>query len=365
MSTEVRNRIAEDYVKAFEVDGVCAHIDNLETSVGLRSWGAHVLPITINDGRPARTFVCSPRVGYIDYPREELSRFPNKAAIPILRAIIDSVGLLTSPALMDRVVHINNWMMSTNLPVDLDPSLVPSQTRRLAEDYPEHLLAMRSLTERHNAPLIAALRAAGWKLLPSRQVFLVDDVTRQCLARRDSKRDAKLLRSGAYAYEELEDVDSGDADRIVELYNLLYRVKYSRLNPAYTPRFVTLTHRIGMIRYLVLRDGDGVIQAFGGMHRFGDHATMPLIGHNTDLPQKHGLYRLAFHAGCLYAARHGLRLNMSSGATQFKRSRGATAEMEFTAFYTRHLPISRRLPVAVLRVVADHVGIPILKKYQL
>lgn len=293
MPVETRNRIARNYVAAFGANGARTYIENLETSVDLCSWGTHVLPMTINDGAPARTFICSPRVGYIDYPREELSRFPNKTVVPVLRAIISGTGLFAPSSLLDRVVHINNWMMSTNLPLDLDPSLARSQTLKIAEHYPEHLLAMRSLTMRYNAELIAALKASGWVLLPSRQVFLVDDVARQSLTCRDSKRDAKLWRRGAYAYEELDEIGAVDADRIIELYNQLYRVKYSALNPAYTARFVALTQGIGMIRYLILRDDKGVIQAFGGMHRFGCHATMPLIGYNTELPQEHGLYRLA------------------------------------------------------------------------
>ncbi len=365
MSPELHNRIARDYVRAFAEEGAPALIANLKTSVGLHQWGEQVLPITINDGTPARTFVCSPRVGYFDYTREELSRFPSRVIALILRPIIDTVSLLTSTLPLDKIVHVNNWMMSTNLPVDLDPSLANSQTIRLVESYPEHLLAMRSLTERYNRELLAALKAAGWILLPSRQVFLVDDVKQQCVSRRDLKRDAKLWQHKAYTYEELDQIGPVDAERIVELYELLYLEKYSRLNPGYTVRFILLTHRIGLIRYLVLRDRRGVIQAFGGMHRFGNHATMPLLGYNTLIPQEQGLYRLAFYAGCLYAAHHDLRLNMSSGATQFKRSRGATAEMEFTAFYSNHLPLAKRLPMGALRCVANQVGIPILKKYQL
>ena len=146
---------------------------------------------------------------------------------------------------------------------------------------------------------------------------------------------------------------------------MLYLEKYSYLNPAYTARFVTMTQEIGLIRYLVLRDRDGVIQGFGGMNRFGHYATMPLMGYNTAVAQEHGLYRLAFHAGSRYAARHGLDFNMSSGAAAFKLNRGATPEMEFTAFHFRHLPLRRRMPFGLLRTIADNVGVPILKRYRL
>jgi hypothetical protein len=360
-----RDRIVRDYVTAFARDGSRHYIANLGTDVKMLAWGEHLLPLTVNNGERAETFVCSPRVGYIDYPLEELSRFPNRHIVPALHGIISIVGAVLSLSDVDRVVHLNNWMMSTNLPVALDPTLVTLQTEQLVAHHPKHLLAMRSLTRRYNAPLIDALGAAGWVLLPSRQVFLVDDVARDSFKRRDTRRDDKLWRQGRLTVEEGEALSTADAQRIVTLYAMLYLDKYSRLNPHYTAEFVMLTQRIGMIRYLVLRDENGLIQGFGGMHRLGQYATMPLIGYNTLAPQNQGLYRLTFHAGSLYAAKHGLKFNMSSGATAFKRTRGATAEMEFTAYYLRHLPMIRRLPFDFLRWIAMNVGMPLLAKYEL
>ena len=360
-----RNAIARDYVDAFARHGSRHYIANLQTSVKEHAWGHHVLPLTVNDGELAETFVCSPRVGYIDYPLEELSHFPNPYLVPALRAVISTVGAALSLADVDRIVHVNNWMLSTNLPVELDPTLATDQTNKLVAHYPAHILAMRSLTRRQNAPLIDALVSLGWLLLPSRQVFLIDDVARDSLRRRDTRRDDKLWQMGKFTLEECQSLSATDADRIVALYAMLYLDKYSRLNPHYTAEFVMLTQAIGMIRYLVLRDGKGVIQGFGGMHRLGQYATMPLIGYDTAVPQDQGLYRLSFHAGSLYAARHGLKFNMSSGATAFKRTRGATAEMEFTAFFLKHLPLPRRLPFGCLRWVAMNLGRPLLTKYEL
>lgn len=359
------NRTAGDYVAAFARHGAARFIANLDTSVHLHRWGDHDLPLTVNDGSAGATFVCSPRVGYIDYPLEELAHLPDPRLVPPLRSLVRGVGVAVSLCDVDRIVHVNNWMLSTNLPVALDPALVPRQTDALAAAWPSHLLAMRSLTRRYNGPLLAALEAAGWVLLPSRQVFLVTDFAQQCLPRRDYRRDEALWQRGDYRYEELDEMSTGDAARIAALYTMLYLEKYSRLNPAYTPDFVTLTHRIGLIRYLVLRDRAGLIQGFGGMYRAGAHATMPLLGYNTAEPQERGLYRLAFHAGTRHALARQLQFNMSSGATSFKRNRGATAEMEFTAFHLRHLPWSRRAPFGLLQTIANRVGMPLLRKFAL
>ena len=365
LTTADMNRIASDYVGAFAERGAAAFISNLDTTLDLHRWGDHDLPVTINDGTAGSTFVCSPRVGYIDYPLEELAHFPNRHLAPFLKGMVGMVGSVLSLCDAERIVHINNWMMSTNLPVALDPSLVRKQTDLLTSKYPAHLLAMRSLTRRYNGDLMTSLEGAGWQMLPSRQVFLIEDFARECLPRRDFKRDEALWQRNDYRYEELGEMEESDAVRIVALYNKLYLDKYSRLNPAYTPDFVTLTQQIGLIRYLVLRDANGVIQGFGGMYRAGRHATMPLLGYNTDYPQDQGLYRLSFHAGTRYALERRLLFNMSSGATAFKRNRGATAEMEFTAFYLRHLPLSRRAPFALLRTIANRIGMPLLRRYEL
>jgi hypothetical protein len=360
-----RDMMAKHYVDAFMERGSTAFITNLETQVCLFQWGQHAVPLTVNNGGKAQTFVCSPLVGYLGYTREELQRFPNKLLAPLLRAIVASVGAILKLSDLDRIVHINNWMMSTNLPVDLDTEPTAPITEALAKQFPKHVLAMRSLNARHSAALMKALAAAGWILLPSRQVYLVNDVKTESLNRRDSKNDQKIWNNSPFAYQETAEMTNGDAARIAKLYELLYLEKYSRLNPAFTPEFVMLTHKFGVVKYLVFRDQDGDIQSFGGFHRLGTYGTMPLMGYNTSLPQNLGLYRLACHAGSLYAARLGLQLNMSSGAATYKRTRGATPEMEFTAYYLRHLPVYRQLPVQALRLVGNSVGIPILRRYEL
>jgi hypothetical protein len=360
-----RNMMAKSYVGAFAERGSRSYICNLETHVSELRWGKHVVPITVNNGEKIGTFVCSPTVGYVDYVKEELPRFPHRPLIPALKVIVDCVGAALSVADMNRIVHINNWMMSTNLPINLDPDLASSQTQSLVSSFPRHFLAMRSLNWRHTATVMRALVDAGWFLLPSRQVYLVNDVAKESLVRRDSKNDQRVWQASHFDYQELTEMSHAEAERIAQLYKMLYLEKYSCLNPAFTPEFVRLTHSIGMVKYLIFRDSAGKIQSFGGLHRLGSHATMPLMGYDTSAAQELGLYRLACHAGSLYAAKHELQLNMSSGAAKYKRTRGATPEMEFTAYYLRHLPTFRRLPVQALRLVANRIGIPILRRYEL
>jgi hypothetical protein len=363
--TSFRNEIADRYVAAFTSNGSTSYIENLETKVGTFNWAGHVLPITINDGGRAHTFVCSPLVGYVDYTLEEFTRFPNQSIVPVLKAIVRSVGMGLSLADANRIVHVNNWMVSTNLPFDLDPKEASSNTQALVRQFPEHILAIRSLNREHSGDFMRSLDDAGWLLVPSRQVYLVQDVLNESLSRRDSKNDQQVFEATHLTYEELQTMSERDAQGMARRYEQLYLEKYSRLNPAFTAQFIKLTHSLGMIRYLVFRDPNGEIVSFGGMYHCGAHATMPLMGYDTRAAQQLGLYRLACHAGSLYAARNALQLNMSSGAATYKRTRGAKPEIEYTAYYVRHLPGKRRLPFQVLNAIANRVGVPVLRRYEL
>lgn len=365
MKGRAQNEIAKSFVEAFERHGSTTFISNLVADVSLHQWGEHLVPLTCNSGETGSAFSCSPRIAYIDYTKEELGRFPNRALVPLLHIIVNAVGMSLRKSNLDYIVHINNWMMSTNLPVGLDPRDVEQQTQDLVAKFPGHILAVRSLTHAHSGPLLNSLTKNNWILLPSRQVFLVDNVLTDSMPRRDVQNDQKLWDRSAFTYHELDNMCDADAQRISELYALLYLEKYSHINPAYTARFVKMTHEIGMIRYLVLRDETGCIQGFGGMVEVGNHATMPLIGYDTGLSRSLGLYRLVCHAGSLYAARHQLRFNMSSGAAAYKMTRGATPEMEFTAFYIGHLPLMRRIPFVILRAIGNKVAIPLMRRYQL
>lgn len=365
MDAESRNAVARRYVSAFQSLGSRALIANLDTRIELHGWGEYQLPITINDGARLETFVCSPRATYLDYVLEELDRFPDPTMATLLRPLVRGVGALLGPAQLDRVVHINNWMLSTNLPVPLDPTLAGAQTAVLAAAFPRHMLAIRSLTWRYSGVLMKALEAAGWILLPSRQVFLLDDVGRESFSRRDTRRDEQLCRQSTLGYEALDAVSPADAARMAELYAALYLRKYTGLNPAFTAQFIIESHAAGLLRHLVWRDAQGVIQAFGSLCAMGSHAAMPLLGYDQTRPQEEGLYRLAFHAGTRFAAKQSLHFNMSSGVGAFKRNRGAQGEIEYTAYFLGHLPMGRRLSFALLDKAANGVGLGVLRKYQL
>lgn len=93
--------------------------------------------------------------------------------------------------------------------------------------------------------------------------------------------------------------------------------------------------------------------------------TTPLFGYDTALPQELGLYRMLSAALLKLARENGHLLHESSGAAQFKRNRGARADIEYSAVFCAHLPRGTQLAWRSLAGLLTRVGIPVMRKYKL
>ena len=334
--------MAQAYVEAFARLGSEALISNLRTRVMAIASQDRLQPLSVNDGEIGDAYVCL-HSAYALYAKAELDLVDVGPAKPLLAMAADITGLAMRSARLNHVVHLNNWMLSTNLHGTWSGEDLPDIRGLLTNRFPGHVLALRSLTEWSDAALMAEARADGWILLPAREVLVTDDLDRDWRPRRDTLRDLKLLNREGVIRDRLEQLSPGDAARISELYGLLYLDRYSRLNPDFTPAYVELTHQIGLIRYEGLRGPDGRLSAFVGYYSHGDVLTAPLVGYDTSRPAKEGLYRMACALFALAAERGGFRLNGSAGARTFKLNRGARPVIEYTAYYVDHLPLTTRL----------------------
>jgi hypothetical protein len=89
--------------------------------------------------------------------------------------------------------------------------------------------------------------------------------------------------------------------------------------------------------------------------------TPPLFGYDTSLPKLDALYRHLTVLTMREAKEFGLMLHDSSGVGKFKKKRGAKKVIEYNAVFTKHLPLSRRLPWKVIGLVSK-AAIPLFKK---
>lgn len=317
--------------------------------------GEIVLPVTINDGDYENSYVCSPYAHYVTYAKEELRMLDSPLLRGTLAGALSTLGLWLRFCDINRVILVNNWLLSTNLYPALTGAQIAKVSAFLRARFVNHAIAFCSV----NSSLSGA--CGDLLLVPGRQIALARPADHPAKQRRRWWRDYLLIDRRGYRI-----VEPGPADvpRIVELYNMLYLDKYSRNNPQFTERFIAQTRRSGTISYLALSI-DGRIDGVLGYFVRDGVLTTPIFGYDTALPQKVGLYRML--GGILYdtAAQKGWLLNDSSGAAEFKRLRGAVADIEFRAVDVRHLAWRRRMGWRVLATLLHRVAVPLVRRYEL
>lgn len=348
------------YLEAFARSGSTTLISNLRTKVMAVRSGARVFPVTINEAEYGDAYVCLPHTAYALYAKDELRILKAGLWTPVLGLLASGVGALLRAARINRIVHVNNYMLSTNLHGGWLGENLDAICTLLVERFPDHHIAVRSINAWSDAELLTRLRDSGWVMLPSRQIYVTDDLATAWAPRRDTRRDIALMEANTERVDALEVLRPGDAERIAELYAMLYLDRYSQLNPAFTAAYIEMTHRTGFLQYRGLRVPDGALSAVVGCFVRGGVLTTPIVGYDVARPAEEGLYRMASVFYAQMAMERGLRLNGSAGAAAFKRNRGARAVIEYTAMWTKHLSPFRRGVVGAMAAALNNVAAPLL-----
>lgn len=366
----VDEKMATDPVMAY-VNRAACDIKNVRTCLRVLDTGLHRWLVSINDGNDssANCYVVSPSTAYSLYADEEIVRLGMPWLTWPLRLLAHGLGAWFSHAKLDRLVTVNNWLLSTNVyPSDWDGGDLVAMTQFLKSEYPDHALAFRSLNRTANAEQIAKLEALGFLAVPSRQVYLYDGregLDSHFLRHHNTKLDAALWRNAPYRVIDGESLDSTDLQRVVDLYGQLYLDKYSRLNPQFGTRWVAAGVRDGWLTLRALCNPQGRIDGVVGWFGSSQWLTAPLVGYDTSLPKSLGLYRLLTRLCLQEAVERRCMLNFSSGAAHFKRLRGGAAEMEYTMVNVAHLSRARQQIWRILCSTLERIAVPLMRRWQL
>lgn len=360
---------------AFVRDCMSAHgkdaIRNIDTELKVLDTGERLLPVSVNSGdEPAgNSYVVSPLTAYSGYADDELRRLSMPWLTWPLRALVRLTGAWLTRARIDRLVQINNWLLSTNLyPAQWQGEGLADMTRLFTQRWPDHVIGFRSLNAFTNATLIRELQALGYMAIPSRQVYLFDGragPNALFLRHHNTKLDAALARRTHYRVVMGSELKDADYARLEHLYNLLYLEKYCHLNPQFTATWLRCGQRDGWLELRALRGPDERIDGVIGWFRNANLLSAPIVGYDTALPQRLGLYRLLTRMCLQEAADRRQVLNFSSGAAHFKRLRGGQPEIEYSMVYVRHLPKLRQWMWRVLAALLHGIGVPLMRKLKL
>lgn len=346
---------------------VSAHIQNVAAPLHVVGSGDVLLPYTVATPQE-RSYVTAPRAHYVDYGRDELHKIGSKLGEMSADAVLASIGRVFDHLGFDDVVYVNNWLLSTNLYPALDgphaQQHIASIVDALRMRYPARTIVFRSVnTWRHQA-LRGWLEDLGATSVFARRVNIQATREPGLWKLKAVKEDIRLRRKSPYTVLEKDALTAADDARLVALYNKLYVEKYSALNPQFTTRYMAhiRTDPAWRMRALTCEGRiDGVI----GWYARDGVMTPPILGYDTALPQKRGLYRMLSLMLAEAARDADVTLNMSAGVARFKQLRGATSHLEYNMVFDRHLPKRRRAPWRVIRTLCDRVGVPLIESKNL
>ena len=358
---------ARAYLGPMMREGTHAHVANVRTRLLVLLSGDRVLPVTVNETEWDNCYVCSPHTHYVSYAREELRELDDPVQKASLDLALRMLGGVLRLGAINRTVHVDNWLVSTNLHPPLTRDDLRAITDCLVLRFPDHALAFRSLHDIEGDDLLRHFEALGYRLIASRQIYHdqpADPGFLNHAARKIWRRDTRLLERSGYEVLGPSDLTAGDLPRLLELYELLYIEKYSTWNPRFTLKFLETALMEGTMTLKALRKDGRIDGVLGFYTRYGTMTT-PIFGYDTRLPQETGLYRMLSVLTRRSAEERGLLLNLSSGAAGFKSSRGARPHIEYSAIHDRHLAPPRRWTWGLLQAVINGIAIPILQHHRL
>jgi len=350
-----------DYARRFLVplikNGASSYLHNVQTEMFALAVDHLVLPLTVNTAEYDNSFVCSPYTHFVTAAGEEVAELRS----PWLKKLMGSLFRTLKPVLqggeLNKVVHVNNWLLPTNLYPTLTAQQIHDATLYLQTFFPDHAILFRSINRYYDGELAEDLQSNGYQLLPSRLVYIwnaADESAIRSKARWILKQDFRRLSVGDYQVVSRQELGVREVPRIAELYNRLYIGKHSPFNPQYSEAFVELLLREGLLQVIALREHGRIDAALGFFCRNGVISS-PLFGYDTEMPKEMGLYRMLSALLVMEARKRSLLLHQSAGADEFKKCRGAVATIEYSAVYDRHLPWHRRLPWWLLSTVIHKV----------
>lgn len=338
-------------------------IKNLKADMVVIEVGDHDFPLTIPDlNQVGNTWTVSFSSMVLGYGKEELARLPRGKRL-LLSPLLGLLQFLFKGAKADDMIGVENACLSTNLvsqalrQVDL-----PTLREKIYQHRPGSSLMIRSLNEHDHADFLEKLRRDGWHLLVNRQVYLIDQ-PEKALKKRDSKRDLALLDDPDYRFRRLrKDSPTADFEAVIALYDQLYLEKYSKLSVQFTPLLLREMIAADCLELYLLEDGQAQAKGCLGMIVEDGILTVPILGYDLTATKETALYRRLSIFITDYCAKHQLQQHLSAGAASFKKNRGAIPYLEYTAVYSRHLSLPRRLFWKGLAFLTRTLYAPLLQK---
>ncbi|MBC7879353.1 MAG: GNAT family N-acetyltransferase [Anaerolineales bacterium] len=351
---------ARRYLLPLMMDGPQKYIKNVySTQLMLAKVDNVIIPITISDFHPDNTYTVSPYSHYVSYGGfEEVKHLNNPPLEVLIKLIMNPVAWYFKNAELDKVVYVNNYLLSTNLYPFINKDQLKALTEALPKWFPDRVIVFRSVDQKKNPHVYAALVENQYEMVLSRQVWYMDPM--EASRTRQYKEDTRVLRKHGYEVVDGKELSEAELARSLDLYNMLYLEKYSYYNPQFTFEFMKLARDEEILHLRALKR-DGKINAVMGFFIRNGAMTQPLFGYDTSISQEEGLYRLLTLITLQEGIKRNLLVHASGGVGKFKKVRGGKSVIEYNAVYYQHLPVKRHRPWQLIKAISKY-AIPYFQK---
>lgn len=335
--------LAKRYLLPLIKEGPENFISNAKTKLSILTLGELIIPISVNEGEYDNSYLLSTYF-IIANLKEKLEKLPTWLQL-LANPMVNLLGKLLKLIKINKVVIINNWLLTTNLYPDLSKAEIGKITHFLKESFPDHYLMFRSIQNYKGTKVYEGLNFENYRMIPSRQVYLYDPLRKQELSpsiiRKQKKDTNRLIRSG-YSVETAQTLTNTDITRLLELYQNVYLSKYTKYSPNYTEKYLRDAIKNRTLYFKLLKK-NSIIYGVAGFLQKNDYLLIPFFGYDTKLPQEESLYRMLSSVIMEEVERLNVVSHQGSGAPDFKKYRGFQELQEYVAIYDRHLPFMRRL----------------------
>ncbi len=340
-------------------------VSNVETKFHLVQLDRFFFPATVNDTEYENSYVCSPYTAMISYSLEELENIDSRLVRFGINMLAGAMSPLLKFSRINRVLCINNSMLSTNLYPDWTGESLSQLTEKLQGCFPQHAIMFRSLNFATNPELCQAFEESDYQFVPSRILYVIDPADPSIARKKNILIDLKLLRESPYTVVAHDDFSDEDDARVKSLYDQLYLEKYSYYNPQFTVELIRLFRKTNQLQFMGLRDREGVLVGVIATLELNGQFTTPIVGYDFGLPSTDGLYRLLTILVIQKSLSEQKVFNMSSGVGKFKKHRGAVPHVEYSAIYAKHLALRQRMIWKTTGWIMKNIAAPLVQKYEL
>lgn len=342
-------------------NGVESYIENVRTNLYLVLLDSHIFPITVNETEYENSYVAS-NYYFIQMLREEAER-KGSFLYPLKRFFIQSLGQIFKGMKINKMVMVNNWLLTSTIYPNLTEGQLLELTQFLTTHFSDHLIIFRNLEDKSHASMLSSLKELNYRSIMSRYIFIYDQNKKNDFSSKVNyhhRRDRRLIQAEGYQIILDKSENLKKIPRLIQLYRNIYHEKHTSYSPSYTNKYLQLAIEQGFLKIVTLKKEEEIDGVLGFFQR-ENAMLVPFFGYDTEKEVNH-LYRILTQMAIDEAESQHLLLNDGSGGEKAKLFRGLDPVREFVAVYDRHLPFYRRFFWSFSEKMVEKITAPLLAK---